>query len=175
MKATRYLFIFVILLAGLFSLLLQVDRLGRLTKAFEALVVLGYIFISIIMLAGFKNDWEWVNFLGILFFSFTLLNLLFIHFFTRQTGLMFIGVLVSMIGLIFCIENRPKDSVEREPKIEIVQAERPDRSKYVASTYGKSYHTLRCQAVKNMLKKNKVFFKTKAEAGTTLKPHSCIE
>ena len=185
MKAKTYFSMLFLVLIQLVVLLLHLDKLSGFVLGLEGIITLGFIFVGLIFLYGYKAEWEFISILGVLFFCFNMLNFLFLYFFVHGAVLLFIGEVASIISLLMAIERRPVcvcDEIEapEPPKVEIFEEEKKTEKrkarKFVGSKNGKTFHKRSCPAAKRIPRKNRVYFTDKTEAHKLkYKEHKCVK
>ena len=137
----------------------------------EFLLLLFFIFIAFIAMAGKLVGGNWGNAGLTIVYGLNMVNLLFIYYLDKRlaAGTMVVAVLGFVFAMISfrrcksCNDDFDDDFEEIEPvKSEVTTSFEP--GKYVASKTGKKFHAPRCDWAKRIKKASQVWFNDKDEA-----------
>lgn len=190
----------VLLFVTLLSMILVVFQLSGWAFALSLILLLGVLLWGLLgamtVYGSIRWSWSFLMPVPIVMLVYSLVV------YTRQGMIEYLGILITGAIILFLVtvinmrlvadsDAQPKVQVyERLPeKVEPVKAQKASSTaksasvsssvtpgRFVASKFGTTYHTAKCDWAKKVRKRNQVWFKTKDEAKRAkLRPHSCIK
>lgn len=190
----------VLLFVTLLSMILVVFQLSGWSFVLSFILLLGVLLWGLLgsmaVYGGIRWAWSFLMPVPVVMLIYAFVV------YTSQGSVEYLGTLIAGAVILFLVtvinmrlvaesSGKPKVEVyERMPeKVEPVKAQASSSAaksasvsssvtpgRFVASKFGTTFHTAKCDWAKKVKKRNQVWFKTKDEARRAkLKPHSCIK
>jgi hypothetical protein len=166
---------YVILLLIFLGLINMIFDLKGIAFILEFLILMGLILIALLGSIGISSNSKWAWKLMKVFFAFVFLDILLIFVIsTKDISFLIHFLVIAAVGF-FISSFSSKDNKSLEEKNISGVKKKFTPGKFIASKTGSKFHSPKCDWGKRVLKKNSVWFNSKADAKKAgYKADTCI-
>jgi hypothetical protein len=166
---------YVILLLTFLGLINMIFDLKGIAFIFEFLLLVGLLLTALLGSIGIGSDSKWAWKLMKVFFAIVFLDILFIYAITtKEISLLYHFLVIAAVGFFISSFSSKQDVTSGEKSHEVVR-KKFTPGKFIASKTGTKFHSPKCDWGKRVLKKNAVWFNSKADAKKAgYKADACI-